>query len=309
MARFIALIMLMSVCAGCRVPPRAGDPTLPERSVNRELLIGAKIYVHIAELGDARLPIRALDQSLATLKRHLHRPIEVVRHPPIAVDQPESDDIELAAEFPVFDGDRLITRADFSPKSSVGPPLRELRLRESKAGLLGVACLQEVSADHPGWSRLQPIVEPSAILVMAVPGNRSGSGHTGWTTSVLTDDLTSRRGLVVLRQSAIERHASLMVPAERLWTWTLTHELGHVLGIPVGNEHSCVVRGYGGIHCTRPECVMSTGVDWRTVVSGVLRGWPLDYCDSCSAEIASVYVDEPDLGGRSQPVGEGMGAR
>jgi len=70
-----------------------------------------------------------------------------------------------------------------------------------------------------------------------------------------------------------------------LWEWTLTHAAGHVLGVPAKNSHVWVVPGLGP-HCTRPECVMYTGVDWRVVLSGLLHGWLIDFCASCAGELA-----------------------
>jgi hypothetical protein len=309
------LAIAFAVLSGCRVPPRAGDASLPPRSINTPLLTAPAVRVHVAAIGDAQIPEAAFSASLATLSRHIRRPIEVYRHPSLPAEPPDSDVVEIAGEFPVYQDTRLVTRDDFLPAiNDRSSPVYTLPAPDH--GILGVAGIPTSSDPQSGkiWLTLRPIVEPDVILVLGVPGSRNGLGYTGFTDQVVKPGGAMRNGLVVLRQSAIERRSGVFVPANRLWEWTLTHEVGHVLGVPINNSHSEFVRGYGGIHCTHPECVMSTGVDLRTIVSGVVNGWPVDYCDRCSSEIRAAYGPDPPTSGTDRPgpdpaAASGMGVR
>jgi predicted Zn-dependent protease len=100
-----------------------------------------------------------------------------------------------------------------------------------------------------------------------------------------------RSGTVVLCRSAIKRRSNWFVSEAKLAQWTLTHEIGHVLDVPASNTHKWLVPGLG-VHCTRPECVMYTGLDWRVVVTGVLKGWPMDFCELCRGELERARTGE-----------------
>lgn len=312
----LALVTLTLATAGCRVAPTAADPSIRTRSVNAPLLRAPTVRIHVATVGDESLPEVALEASMATLRRHLPQPIEVIRHPAVPGPPAESPEIEFAPEFPVFRDGKQITREDLTGSELESGTALTCRLDTPDRGILGVAGLPSATdADGRvvGYG-LRPIVEPDVLLVMVVPGSGNGLGHTGYATQVVeSDSLHLRTGLVILRRSAIRRRAGVFVPESRLWEWTLTHEIGHVLGVPASNQHACIVPGYGGIHCTHPECVMATGVSWRTIASGLINGWPLDYCEACSAEIRAGRGTEQvrDSGGEAEArlESEGMGTR
>src|SRR5690606_19379413 len=128
------------------------------------------------------------------------------------------------------------------------------------------ACRVELNPDVADWLTEALVqagtprpVEPTDILV--VPA--AGDGVTGYLT--WRDDPAlegSRVAVVVVHPEAIERVANPFVKAGKLLEWTLTHEIGHALGVPASHEHMWIVPGLGGHHCTHPECVMYTGFDW-----------------------------------------------
>ncbi|MCX5658487.1 MAG: hypothetical protein NTW19_02045 [Planctomycetota bacterium] len=63
----------------------------------------------------------------------------------------------------------------------------------------------------------------------------------------------------------------------------LAHELLHALKVPHRRERSAT-----GHHCTRPDCILYPGVDWRSALAGLFNlGPPLDLCRACREEIAS----------------------
>lgn len=65
------------------------------------------------------------------------------------------------------------------------------------------------------------------------------------------------------------------------WEVVITHELGHVIGVPADAEHK-----WDKGHCTDPSCVMYPGVDPRSVIRAIVSlGPPMDLCGKCEAEI------------------------
>jgi hypothetical protein len=222
----------------------------------------------------AQIPDTALAHSAATLSKHLGRPVLIIKHPPITYP-PEAlaDD---PATFPVFDRGRPIADIDLRDLGS-SPYL----LQNPCHGLLGV-----VGAPQPsGYIFPMPYVEPAVALVVVAPG--TPAGVTGLTTgAAVAPDGARQPTMIFLRDAAIRRQSNMFVPRTKLYQWTLTHELGHVMGVPASSTHKWPVPGLGP-HCTHPECVMYTGLDWRVVASGLLRGWPLDFCPECAAELAA----------------------
>jgi hypothetical protein len=129
--------------------------------------------------------------------------------------------------------------------------------------------------------RQRPL-EPGTVLVVPV-GGVGVTGYLSWRGD--QREGAGQTPIVVLKPETVAHRSGLFVSAAKLSEWTLTHELGHVLNVPASNTHAWIVPGLGGNHCTHPECVMYTGFDWRVLWTGIVRGWPMDFCELCSAEI------------------------
>ncbi len=288
-----AALVACVLAGGCRVSPRANDPDIQTRPANAALLRSPVVHLHIASVNNEEIPEEALEATLRTLSRHIRAPIEVHRRA-VTLVLPTEPHMDIAAEFPVFDGDQLLTGAAFPPIDEERSDPPRVMLERPDNGLIGIMGAVTTSDPASGkfWYTAKPIVEDNVILVLVTPGNQAGTGHTGFTTTVVRGaGGLLESGMVVLRANAIRRRAGVFVPEERMWEWTLTHEIGHVLKVPADPAHGCIVPGYGGVHCTHPECVMYTGVDWRVFASGLINGWPLDYCKVCSSEIAAARGD------------------
>jgi hypothetical protein len=125
------------------------------------------------------------------------------------------------------------------------------------------------------------LLDQGSIVVLPLV-NQGVTGYLSWRDCPTTG---TRVPIVVLHDEAIARRSGLFVKREKLYEWTLTHEIGHALGVPAANSHTWVVPGLGGNHCTHPECVMYTGFDWRVLWTGIVRGWPIDFCRQCTEEL------------------------
>lgn len=264
--------MLAVFLAGCSVPPHPADPSLPSLAVRLPHFAAPEFRLHVVGINGAQIPDTALTHSAATLSKHLGRPVRIIQHPPITY--PPEALANDPATFPVYDNGRALTDADLRALGS-----RPYLLHTPDHGLLGV-----VGAPQPdGYVFPLPYVEPAVALVVVAPG--TPAGVTGLTTGVAVAPEGARQpAMIFLRDAAIARQSNVFVPRAKLYQWTLTHELGHVLGVPASNTHKWPVPGLGP-HCTHPECVMYTGLDWRVVASGLLQGWPLDFCPECAAEL------------------------
>lgn len=140
-------------------------------------------------------------------------------------------------------------------------------------------------------------LEPGTILVAPI----GGVGVTGYQTwSGGGEGEPARTPIVVVLPETIARRAGFFVKSDSLWEWTISHEIGHVLGVPASNSHAWVVPGLGGNHCTHPECVMYTGFDWRVLWTGIVRGWPMEFCAVCTGELEAAK-GEASPGGKEPP--------
>lgn len=277
--------LAMISAAGCAVPPQSADPSLSSYPVRADYFLAPVVRIHIQMFEGTSIPDEAVWGTVRTLERHLARPIEIVCHSPV-VYPTDPDEFIAIAPFPVREDERLIGRAEVAAAHP-----EPYRLARPFEGLLGAKGNQLASGQWQVW----PLLEPGTILVVILPGSEDGRGVTGHTaTAAFEPDGRYHSGTAVLYQSPIRRRSNWFVSEAKLWEWTLTHEIGHILGVPANREHKWIVKGLG-IHCTHPECVMYTGVDWRVVLSGLLHGWPLDFCEVCSEEMRKVREEEPRM--------------
>lgn len=269
----LALFLLLPACA---VPPHASDPTIPSTQVRTPHFAAPEFRLHVLSVNGAQIPEQALERSVATISRQLGRPVRVVHHSPMVYTPEELGPRGEPGAFPIIENGRTISEAELVPL--YGQPYL---LAEPRDGILGV-----VGVPQPdGMLIPKPYIEEATALVIVVPG--TANNLTGFTTSAAIAPSGERQpSIVYLRDAAIRGRSGFFVSYHKLYEWTLTHELGHVLRVPASNSQIWNVPGLGP-HCTHPECVMYTGLDWRVVVSGVLHGWPLDFCSECAMELSA----------------------
>lgn len=276
--RLFFLTFWLLLCTGCAVPPAAPDPQAESGRVAAAQINAPAFRLHIMEIGGVTIPMQAVERSIRTLQPHLAGPVEIIHHPAQATFNWD------AGAFPIRDGDRTVLPHDL-------PPAGPYRLASPNVGLTGGVGLPASDGETDSL-RLIPLIEPGVALIAVMPGPAEGRGVTGYATLAARDpDQALIRGVVVMNDSVIRARANWFIPRTKLYQWTLTHELGHVLGVPADRSHIRQVQGLNGNHCTHPECVMYTGVDWRVIVSGLLHGWPMNFCEVCRQELRAARLD------------------
>lgn len=268
------LLLALLVLPACAVPPHAADPAIPSAQVRTPHFAAPEFRLHVLSVNGVQIPDQAIERSVATISKHLGRPVRVVHHSPVVYAPEQLEPHGEPRAFPVFEDTRAITEADLLALN--GQPYLLANPRDGILGAVGVP-------QPDGRFLPRPYIEEATALVIVVPG--TANNLTGFTTSAaIAPDATNQPAIVYLRDAAIRNRSDFFVSYHKLYEWTLTHELGHVLRVPASNSHIWNVPGLGP-HCTHPECVMYTGLDWRVVLSGMLHGWPLDFCSECAAEL------------------------
>ncbi len=275
MWRFLVVVAVL-LQGACAAPPRPPTPELSTVQVRADLFTAPAVRVHRFTAAGARVSDAAFAKAVATIGRHIGREIQVIDHGEGAawgVGGPDA---------PIQDRGHPVSAADVDAAGG------RYMLAEPDRGLLGVIDERSIAGHAQDPKRMLPLVEEGTIIVVELPGPEDGGGVTGLATDVAVGrDPERLSGEVLLFRSAIHRHSNLFVSEAKLAQWTLTHEIGHVLDVPASNTHRWIVPGLG-VHCTHPECVMYTGLDWRVVVTGLLKGWPLDFCGLCTGELDRV---------------------
>jgi len=262
-------------------PPRRADPTLVDLGVDGAHFRGSALRVHLLSVNGAEVPPEALDRAFDTISRHVHLPVQIDDHGELFVPETEHDPFV----WPGWD------RVDAERVRAAAPePYRPPNAADGVAGFLLIPTRGEVDAEL-----IYPLIEPGVALVVCVPG--TSRGLAGYTVRLPRTDGGFHPGLVVLRAARIERIGRL-VGRNRMWEWTLTHEIGHVLGVPGDASHAWN-RSQRGVHCTRPDCVMYSGADWRFLWTSLWHGLPLDFCPLCAGELAAASPGTPSS--RSSP--------
>jgi hypothetical protein len=271
----IVCALILCLLQGCKAPSREGDPTLTSQSVRADLFTAPEVRVHRFSGKGDRISDEAFRDALVTVERHLGRSIRVIDHGEV---EAWGDHGPVA---PIQDQGRPVSKADVTGANG------RYMLSKPDDGILGVIDM--------GPGGLVPLVEPGVIIVVELPGTEKGNGVTGVAGALVVDEgptakPASRSGLVMLHHNDLVHHSGFFVSRTKLCQWTLTHEIGHVLRVPASNSHIWIVPGLGA-HCTNPNCVMYTGFDWRVLWTGLVRGWPLDYCEQCKGELAQARAE------------------
>jgi hypothetical protein len=274
----LASLLLALLLPACAAPSRPADPTIPAQPVRADLFSVQEVRLHRFSAKGCRIPDPAFRAALTTIESHLGRPIRVIDHGETETGWGENGPIA-----PIQDRGHPISGADVTAAGG------RYMLSQPDDGILGVIDMGPIGGGRP-----LPLVEPGAIIVVEFPGTQDGSGVTGVTTRVAVDQGAAKpqaqSGMVILCHSALVHRSGVFISRAKLSQWTLTHELGHVLHVPASNAHLWFVPGLGP-HCTNPTCVMYTGFDWRVLWTGLVRGWPLDFCDHCTAELVQACVN------------------
>jgi hypothetical protein len=267
----LSLCFCSVIGVGCAAPSRAGDPSLASNQVRTEFFTAPEVRIHRFSVKGARMSDGAFHAALTTIESHLHRPIRMIDHGEQADGWGKGGPVA-----PVQDHGRAVTGADVEAAGGV------YRLSEPQDGIVGVA--RRAVGDG---ALCDVLADPGVVVVVELPGPDDGVGVTGSTGAIAVNSDGPPRflpGTIVIEHSVIKRRSNWFVSEAKLSQWTLTHELGHVLGVPASNSHIWAVPGLGP-HCTDPRCVMYTGFDWRVLWTGIVRGWPMNFCQQCSKEI------------------------
>ena len=146
--------------------------------------------------------------------------------------------------------------------------------------------LETVAQD--GVLQSTPVVEPHRVLVAVVSRDPESPGLLGRHRSLTRLDglsILQSGSLIVIQADALAARATWFASRTRLEEYVLMHEFAHALGVPVDPQRTW--QGpHSGAHCTRPECVLYPTLDWRSLLSGAINGWPLELCDACHGELA-----------------------
>ena len=299
MARGAVALAVVLALWGCRVPAAEAEPNAPVGAVNRTLLQAPVVRIELLSVNGESVPEKALAASMETIGEYLAGRIEVVDRG--GIERPAlEEDGTLAGrmEWPSLDW-AAVERGEIALEP-VSERTTWYRAREREGdgeGGKGGRVVAIVTELMDGSRLAYPMAEPTTILVAAISLEDGGPWVTGYHHDLAgigddkgaTFDYAACGSMVVLNGSVIRERSGPFVSETKLWEYTLTHEIGHALGVPASATHARVLPGRG-THCTRPECVMYAAADWRTVLSGLLHGWPLDFCEACAGELRSAVA-------------------
>ncbi len=286
------LALLLALSSSCRVPAHAPDARAERKSIARELVNAPVVHVELVRVNGAAIPEVAWSHALATLGRHVRGEIVVHEREPLTLGVGGKNTLFEAFEWPLdVDAAQLVERelvaGAWYELSHDGEPIAT------------------VSVGPDGTRHATPIAPRDTLLVAVLPRDPSMGSLHGWCRPTSRIEHESGRfvsggSLIVLQSDVILAHAWWPVSAEKLFEHTLVHELGHALGLPADPARTWI-GPHSGAHCTHPECALYPAFDWRAVLSGILHGWPLDFCEACKAEIAAAR-DATGVGTGAAPV-------
>ncbi|MBK7876925.1 MAG: hypothetical protein IPJ77_14465 [Planctomycetes bacterium] len=281
---FAAGALVLGASTGCRAAPHAPDARARVTRVDARLVNAASVRVELVRVNGVRVADEAWSRALATLRACVAGPVEVVEHAPLALPANERGELLAPFEWPV------VAPGERDPNAVVE---RELlpgawSALERERELVGL-----VSFDPDGARSTWPVVAPNVLLVALVRRDAGARELHGWCRPLYALDaggaLVPSGSLIVLQTDVIAARASWLVSETKLAQHTLVHEFGHALGLPVDPGRAWIGPHFGA-HCTVPRCVLYPAFDWRSVWSGVLDGWPLEFCAACRGELAAVRV-------------------
>lgn len=255
--RAVRDLVVGALCAvglgGCAAPPAKPDPEVEVRGIHVAILRAPRVVVEIVRVNDVVVPEVELARSLARFETLIGVPLEVVDHGRVALDCEPDGRLLRATRWPV------------TPEGELRPPL------------------------PPGHFELGPEAEPAHIRVLFIerPAREDifAKPVFGFHRRLPAGEDEPRGGsLVVIQCGVIADRTNAFIPYAKALEWTITHELGHAIDVPADPSRAWQGPGFG-THCTRPECVMYTGRDWRLVWTAMVRGWPMDYCGPCRDEV------------------------
>lgn len=271
-------------CLACRVTAHAPEPVDPlglggPRAVRADFIAAPRLLITRLSVNGRQLSERTWERVLARVRREISGELALDDAAPLEL--PARGDGALAApfEWPTHSADELASGAVVRRELVPDTWFEYARGAE-------IVALEAVS--HDGALLRTPVVEPQRVLVAIVPRDPASPGLLG-----LHERLTRlQRGvvhdsgsLIVIQADALAARSNWFVSRAQLEEHVLMHEFAHALGVPVDPARAW--RGpHRGAHCTRPECVLYPALDWRSLLSGLFHGWPLELCDACRSELA-----------------------
>lgn len=273
-------VVLAAWAGGCSVSPRAADPAFGDREVNAELINTPVIRVEVLRVNDAWMPGNALERSLRYIEGLIAGQFEIVDRGVVLLQEDADGRLSKPFSWPLMEDGRAVSPEDFGAD-------RVFRLSHAEGGVQGA-----VLVDYSGGEvKMEPLAAPGTVLMVVMPRDYAAGGVTGYHRSLARLDeagevVSGGGSMIVLQRRAIVEKSGGLVERSKLWEWTITHELGHALRVPAQAERMWS-GPHPGAHCTRPECVMYAAADWRSVMSGLVNGWPLRFCGPCEGEIGA----------------------
>lgn len=271
-------------CVACRVPPHAPQPVDPlglgaARGVRAEFVAAPQLRITRLSVNGRELSARTWERVLARLQREITGEIALEDAAPLEL--PARGDGTLAApfEWPTHGAGELTSGSVVRRELVPGTWFEYVR---------GVEVIALESVTQDGAPVRTPIVEPQRVLVAIVPRDPASAGLLGLHERLLRSEggaLLDSGSLIVIQADALAARANWFVSRPQLEEHVLLHEFAHALGVP-GDPQRTWRGPHRGAHCTRPECVLYPALDWRSLLSGLVNGWPLELCDACRSELA-----------------------
>jgi hypothetical protein len=88
------------------------------------------------------------------------------------------------------------------------------------------------------------------------------------------------RQMILFDRQGIEASVNSFLSKEKIWEIVIFHEIGHAIGVPSQSSPS-----HKSSHCSNPSCVMYPRIDTRSALSVIFKGYPVDLCKDCQAEV------------------------
>lgn len=271
-------------CVACRVAPHSPESVDPlglggSRGVRSELVAAPQLRITRLSVNGRELSQRSWERVLARVEREITG--EIVLDDAAPLELPARGDGALAApfEWPTHGAEELLLGSVVRRELVPGTWFEYAR---------GAEVIALESATQEGAFVRKPVVEPQRVLVAIVPLDPASPELLGLHERLMRLEGGAVRdsgSLIVIQADALAARSNWFVSRRQVEEHVLMHEFAHALGVPV--EPKRTWRGpHRGAHCTRPECVLYPALDWRSLLSGIFHGVPLELCDACRGELA-----------------------
>lgn len=271
-------------CVACSVAPHAPEPVDSfglggPRGVRSDFIEAPQLRITRLSVNGRALSERTWERVLTRLRRELRGEIALDEAAALALSAGADGTLAAPFEWPTHRPEELASGAIVRRELVPGTWFEYARGAE-------VIALETVTQD--GAFARTPVVEAQRVLVAIVPRDPASPRIVGLHERLkrLESGLLHDSGsLIVIQSDALAARSNWFVSRAQLEEHVLMHEFAHALGVPVDPDRTW--RGpHRGAHCTRPECVLYPALDWRSLLSGLFNGWPLELCEACRGELA-----------------------